>query len=182
MGGGSWRLSCSAVKTKADFENTKARAQKASTKARTKAQKVVGHKPTADFEFENTKARAQNLKQARTKTSTDFKASTHKSKHRKHARKHAQKHEQKAQKQKRTRARKHGSIESTKARKHRTQKAQKAQSSTHRERAEKAGYPDGALLVWLLLTVIGWRDGRKISLGSYAGWEGSVHDASATQA
>ena len=43
------------------------------------------------------------------------------------------------------------------------------ESSTHRERAEKAGYPDGALLVWVLLTVIGWRDGLKIYVGSYAG-------------
>ena len=39
------------------------------------------------------------------------------------------------------------------------------ESSTHRERAEKAGYPDGALLVWVLLTAIG----RKICVGSYAG-------------
>ena len=42
------------------------------------------------------------------------------------------------------------------------------ESSTHRERAEKAGYPDGALLVWVL-TATGWRHGRKISVGQCAG-------------
>ena len=130
------------------------------------------HKPKADFE--NTKARAQ-------------KAGTHKSTHKFKARtKGAQKHDRRHRKQKRTRAREHGSTrarehESTRAREQRNMSEPKAsetlcalitaaqrhcpESSTHRERAEKAGCPDGALLVWVLLTAIG----RKVCVGSYAG-------------
>ena len=96
----------------------------------------------------------------------------------KHARKHARKHTRKHRKQQ-----KHESTraESTRARDQRNTSELKAsetlcalitaaqwhypESSTHGERAEKAGYPDGALLVWVLLTAIG----RKISVGSYAG-------------
>ena len=118
------------------------------------------HKPKADFE--NTKARAQ-------------KASTHKSTHKRRTK--ALQKAQKAEKHESTRAREH---ESTRAREQRNTSEPKAsetlcalitaalrhypESSTHRERAEKAGYPDGALLVWVL-TAIGWRHGRKISVG-----------------
>ena len=104
-----------------------------------------------------------------------------------HAQKHAQKahksttegtESRKAREHESTRAREH---ESTRAREQRNTSEPKAsetlcalitaaqrhypESSTHRERAEKAGYPDGALLVWVLLTAIG----RKICVGSYAG-------------
>jgi hypothetical protein len=100
-----------------------------------------------------------------------------------HAQKHAHKHAQKAHKSTTE------GTESRKAREHKSTRAQEQrntsepnasetlcalitaaqrhypESSTHRERAEKAGCPVWALLVWVLLTAIG----RKICVGSYAG-------------
>ena len=96
------------------------------------------HKPTADFEFENTSTESEHArKHARTQKSRTAR-STGSTKH---------------ESMNRSKARIDRKIESTKA-----QKAQKAQSSTHRESAEKAGHPDGALL----LAAIGWRYGREI--------------------
>ena len=103
----------------------------------------------------NTKARTKACTKARTKARTKAQKAKKAEKHRKY-RKH-----------KKHRARKHKhteSTESTEARKHRKHRAR-----THRESAKKAGYPEGALWVWVLLAAIGWLYGREISVGSYAG-------------
>ena len=125
------------------------------------------HIPTSDFE--NTSTEASTHKSMHKSTHESKHESKHEGTHRKQAQK-AHTESTESRKARKHRAREHESTRAQKAQKaQKARKHRKHRAHTHQERAKKAGYLGGALLVWVLLTAIGWRDGLKIYVGSYAG-------------